>query len=247
MATNRIDLDPTVRDVRGFPVARYTYAPHRHELAAAAHHGPRLAAILKEMGAEWTSVVTSPGTAGGPAEKSTPEAPMSRHVMGTVRMGEDPATSVADTFGRLHQLPNVVIADSSVFVTSSGYGPTLHAGRPGRPGRHRHDQLSRARDRERRSRHLATVGPWMTRDASHWSPAHHRVSGRPPPGRWPLRGSRWASWPRRSDRLAEVLADCQAHAPDSRSWVADLSDPDPGAAAVAGETWDAFGHLDILV
>jgi choline dehydrogenase-like flavoprotein len=50
---------------------------------------------------------------------------MSRHVMGTVRMGEDPATSVTDSYGRLHQLPNVVIADSSVFVTSSGYGPTL--------------------------------------------------------------------------------------------------------------------------
>jgi choline dehydrogenase-like flavoprotein len=50
---------------------------------------------------------------------------MSRHVMGTVRMGEDPSTSVADSQGRLHQLPNVVIADSSVFVTSSGYGPTL--------------------------------------------------------------------------------------------------------------------------
>jgi choline dehydrogenase-like flavoprotein len=50
---------------------------------------------------------------------------MSRHVMGTVRMGEDPATSVADSNGRLHQLSNVVIADSSVFVTSSGYGPTL--------------------------------------------------------------------------------------------------------------------------
>jgi gluconate 2-dehydrogenase alpha chain len=125
VATNRIDLDPTVRDVRGFPVARYTYAPHRHELAAAAHHGPRMAAILEAMGAEWTSVVTSPGTAGGPAEKSTPDAPMSRHVMGTVRMGDDPATSVADANGRLHQLPNVVIADSSVFVTSSGYGPTL--------------------------------------------------------------------------------------------------------------------------
>jgi choline dehydrogenase-like flavoprotein len=40
-------------------------------------------------------------------------------------MGEDRATSVADSNGRLHQLPNVVIADSSVFVTSSGYGPTL--------------------------------------------------------------------------------------------------------------------------
>jgi choline dehydrogenase-like flavoprotein len=32
---------------------------------------------------------------------------------------------VADAQGRLHQLPNVMIADSSLFVTSSGYGPTL--------------------------------------------------------------------------------------------------------------------------
>jgi choline dehydrogenase-like flavoprotein len=50
---------------------------------------------------------------------------MSRHVMGTVRMGNDPETSVADRTGRLHQYENVLIADSSVFVTSSGYGPTL--------------------------------------------------------------------------------------------------------------------------
>ena len=45
--------------------------------------------------------------------------------MGTVRMGADPATSVTDPSGRLHQADNVVIADSSVFVTSAGYGPTL--------------------------------------------------------------------------------------------------------------------------
>jgi choline dehydrogenase-like flavoprotein len=125
VATNRIDLDPTIKDVRGFPVARYTYRPHAHELAASAHHGPRLAAILEEMGAAWTSIVTSPGTAGGPGGRTTEHAPMSRHVMGTVRMGEDPETSVADRDGRLHQLPNVMIADSSLFVTSSGYGPTL--------------------------------------------------------------------------------------------------------------------------
>jgi choline dehydrogenase-like flavoprotein len=77
------------------------------------------------MGAAWTSIVTSPGTAGGPGGRTTEHAPMSRHVMGTVRMGEDPETSVADRDGRLHQLPNVMIADSSLFVTSSGYGPTL--------------------------------------------------------------------------------------------------------------------------
>jgi len=42
-----------------------------------------------------------------------------------VRMGTDPATSVTDPYGRLHAYDNVVVADSSVFVTSTGYGPTL--------------------------------------------------------------------------------------------------------------------------
>jgi choline dehydrogenase-like flavoprotein len=50
---------------------------------------------------------------------------MSRHVMGTTRMGDDPRTSVVDAHGRVHGLDNVIVADSSVFVTSAGYGPTL--------------------------------------------------------------------------------------------------------------------------
>ena len=121
-AGNRVDLDPAIRDVRGFPVARITYRPGRHELAASAHYGPRLRAILKEMGSEWAAATTSPGT----GNASSPEAiPESRHNMGTARMGTDPATSVVDPQGRLHQLENVVVADSSVFVTSTGYGPTL--------------------------------------------------------------------------------------------------------------------------
>jgi len=119
---NRVDLDPAIKDARGFPVARITYRPGRHELVASGHYGPRLVAILSEMGAEWTAATSSPG--GGNA--SSPEAiPESRHNMGTVRMGTDPATSVVDPYGRMHQADNVVIADSSVFVTSAGYGPTL--------------------------------------------------------------------------------------------------------------------------
>lgn len=123
--TNRVDLDPTVRDVRGFPVARITYRPHRHELAASAHHGPVLVRVLEEMGAVWTAVATSPALSGDPAHEFSSPVPQSRHVMGTVRMGTDPRTSVTDPYGRLHGLDNVVVADSSVFVTSAGYGPTL--------------------------------------------------------------------------------------------------------------------------
>ena len=115
--TNRVDLDPSVRDVRGFPSLRVTYRPHRHEEAASAHYGAKLQACLKLAGAEWSLVHTSPG----PVDP----VPISRHVAGTVRMGTDPETSVCDEWGRLHDVPNVVVADSSPFPTGAGYGPTL--------------------------------------------------------------------------------------------------------------------------
>jgi choline dehydrogenase-like flavoprotein len=121
--TNTVDLDPTVRDVRGFPVARVTYKAGRHEHVASAHHGSILQRVLKEMGAVWTQTVTSPGISYHGVRPTM--APESRHVMGTTRMGLDPATSVVDPFGRVHGCDNVVVADSSVFVTGSGYGPTL--------------------------------------------------------------------------------------------------------------------------
>ena len=125
-ATNRVDLDPTVRDVRGFPVARTTYRPHRFEQAASAHYAPVLQAVLQEMGAEWTIVTTSPEPeATGSYGDFISPIPNSKHVMGTVRMGDDPTTSVVDRWGRFHDVPNLMVADSSVFVTSAGYGPTL--------------------------------------------------------------------------------------------------------------------------
>ena len=51
---------------------------------------------------------------------------------------------------------------------------------------------------------------------------------------------------RRTDRLEEVLADCQKTAPKARMWTADLGDLDL-AERVALEAWDTFGHLDVLV
>ncbi len=60
------------------------------------------------------------------------------------------------------------------------------------------------------------------------------------------RGNTVALVARRADRLEEVLAECRAGAPASRSFPADLSDPE-GAAALATEIWDAFGHLDVVV
>jgi choline dehydrogenase-like flavoprotein len=123
-ATNRIDLDPHVRDVWGTPAGRVTYRPHRHEIAASRYYGPKLETILTEMGASFTITSTSPPLPGDPAEALGP-TPVSRHVMGTCRMGDDPARSVVDPWSRFHDVDNMVCADSSIFPTSAGYGPTL--------------------------------------------------------------------------------------------------------------------------
>lgn len=47
------------------------------------------------------------------------------HQMGTCRMGNDPATSVAGPTGELHDTPGVWIGDASAFPTSSGTNPMI--------------------------------------------------------------------------------------------------------------------------
>jgi choline dehydrogenase-like flavoprotein len=125
---NRVDLDPSVRDAWGFPAGRVTYAPHRHELVASAYAAPLHEAIMLDAGAEVAFSATSPPQGDldlHAAANPLGMAPASRHVMGTARMGLDPATSVVSPDQRLWDVDNVLVCDSSVFVTSAGYNPTL--------------------------------------------------------------------------------------------------------------------------
>jgi choline dehydrogenase-like flavoprotein len=46
------------------------------------------------------------------------------HLMGTARMGIDPARSVVSEWGRSHDVKNLFIVDGSIFVTSAGVNPT---------------------------------------------------------------------------------------------------------------------------
>jgi choline dehydrogenase-like flavoprotein len=55
-----------------------------------------------------------------PVEEST----TSNHLLGTCRMGKDPATSVVDANHRAHDVPNLFICDGSSFVTSGRGQPT---------------------------------------------------------------------------------------------------------------------------
>jgi len=48
----------------------------------------------------------------------------SGHLLGTARMGTDARTSVVDQFCRSHDIPNLLIVDGSVMVTSGAMNPT---------------------------------------------------------------------------------------------------------------------------
>ena len=47
------------------------------------------------------------------------------HVLGGMTMGHYPVSSVTDEAGRMHAVPNVVVADGAVFPSSGGHNPTL--------------------------------------------------------------------------------------------------------------------------
>jgi choline dehydrogenase-like flavoprotein len=91
---------------------------------ASQYYAPKLTEIMERAGARFTFAATSPPLPGSRGIAIQP-APNSKHVIGTCRMGADPRTSVVDPWQRFHDVENLLCTDSSVFPTSTGYGPTL--------------------------------------------------------------------------------------------------------------------------
>ena len=109
------------------PAGRVDLRAAPHELVASDHFAPVLEAVMQDAGADFAFSTTSPPQGDLDLHDVSPLgiAPASRHVMGTCRMGDDPRTSVVDAASRFHDVENMICADSSVFVTSAGYNPTL--------------------------------------------------------------------------------------------------------------------------
>lgn len=111
---NSISLDPDLKDAWGLPAMRVTYDLHPDDSAAMKWVMSKQLEILEAAGAKKT------WTTGIALEDMLP----SRHLMGTCRMGNDPEKSVVDRNNRAHDVPNLVIADGSSFVTSARQQPT---------------------------------------------------------------------------------------------------------------------------
>jgi choline dehydrogenase-like flavoprotein len=139
MRQNRVDLDPTVKDIHGLPAARITYQHHVNDELVAAEMLPVLTAILLAMGAETakpvfpfvaTTALPQLGDQSGRVRGPGRQFPNTKggtvnHQMGTMRMGGREDESVVDPFGRFWGIRNLVVADGSLFPTSGGYNPTL--------------------------------------------------------------------------------------------------------------------------
>jgi choline dehydrogenase-like flavoprotein len=111
-----VTLDPTVKDVFGLPVAQVTWSTGKYEQVAQQFYIPVLKKMMTAAGAAVALAVPATTDSGG--------LPTGFHIMGGMMTGADPATSVTDTYGRVHGLDNVYVADGSVFVTSGAQNPT---------------------------------------------------------------------------------------------------------------------------
>lgn len=108
---NTVTLDPDLKDNRGLPVSRVTYEWGENDLKLAAAARDKAAEMMGASGARQVRVGLNYGA----------------HAMGTCRMGSDRQTSVVNQFCQSHDIPNLFICDTSVFVTGSGVNPTLTA------------------------------------------------------------------------------------------------------------------------
>jgi choline dehydrogenase-like flavoprotein len=106
---NTVTLDPDLMDQRGLPVARVTHEWLDNDIKLAAAARDKAAAMMAASGARKVRIGLNYGA----------------HAMGTCRMGDDPQTSVVNEFCQSHDIPNLFICDTSVFVTGSGLNPTL--------------------------------------------------------------------------------------------------------------------------
>lgn len=109
-AENRITLHATEKDAFGLPVPIVTYNKHPNTDAMLEYGYRRGREMYEALGA--TRVFTHEGFG-------------ATHNMGTCRMGDDPATSVCNSYGQTHDIPNLFVSDGSLFTTSGSANPTL--------------------------------------------------------------------------------------------------------------------------
>lgn len=108
--TNRITLNPTVKDQYGVPVANVHFDDHPNDEAMREHGLRQGSAVYEAVGAKRVYRV--------PPYPST-------HNLGTCRMSSHAADGVCNKFGQTHDVKNLFISDGSQFTSGAAENPTL--------------------------------------------------------------------------------------------------------------------------
>lgn len=95
------------KDAHGQPRAKLTFGYGENDRRLIRHAVGKMSEILE--------------AAGGRVEFIVPDT---AHLMGGCRMGNDPETSVVNSYGQCHDIPNLFLCGASSFVTSGGGNPT---------------------------------------------------------------------------------------------------------------------------
>jgi choline dehydrogenase-like flavoprotein len=109
---NQVTLDPFRRDAFDLPVPRLTNEPRNNDRA-----------MIKTISASLKAILEAAGASSVWGNQQVPG--MSSHYLGTCRMGSNSNKSVVNEWGRTHDVPNLFIADGSVFVTGGAVNPAL--------------------------------------------------------------------------------------------------------------------------
>lgn len=114
---SRVRIDDGAVDEFGTPVVRLSGSVCEEDFRARDFLSERASEWLRASGAEKVAPISGQHSAWAPSS--------GQHQAGTCRMGDDPAHSVVDPFGRIWGHPNVRVADASVHVTNGGVNPVL--------------------------------------------------------------------------------------------------------------------------
>lgn len=112
------ELDPSISDRWGIPVLRFHFAWGDQDRTMVAHMLKSAREIIEAAGGNYLGPYSfmSEGIA---------DPGLNFHESGTVRMGDDPETSVLNSFCQSHEVPNLFVVDSGCFVSTPEKPPTL--------------------------------------------------------------------------------------------------------------------------
>lgn len=116
---NYCEIDPDTVDEFGIPVLRFHYNWTDYERNQAKHMHKTFEEIFDAMGA-----ITLGDTPTAESEYGLAAPGQIIHEVGTTRMGDNPATSVTNSYQQLHDAKNVFVVDAGSFVSQADKNPT---------------------------------------------------------------------------------------------------------------------------